>query len=386
MWKEVDTVIYYLHPNFKYNPALAIFSFIETIIPMEQSNKDEEIKLKYCNDEIKPRLLEISEKGASIIIYHPIEIFRSEFLLNHAKKYFEKLIEDTDLPIVAFFSTKRNKYSKPFTNIWKLIELFYLKQNKTIDKSKSICVGHNAGRITATKKIIDYSCADRAFAHNVGIKFYTPEIIFQKSYKVVTWQYSPDIINQIDRKAVAEVKHRIIPPVIIDEINGLSKSDTYTLIITGPYSCGKTTLSKKIKRKWEADYKIGKVEHISENDYEIPEIENKIHETLKKKTSVIVDLNCILTNITKIIKVSMENKTPILIIEIKIEKELCRLLDFVKIQKSTNVKDCIITKYFWYEYYMQYKKPTYSILPCVRHVEFPMTVELSEEYWYEYSY
>ena len=32
MWKNVDTVIYYTHADFKFLPTIAIFSFIGTIV------------------------------------------------------------------------------------------------------------------------------------------------------------------------------------------------------------------------------------------------------------------------------------------------------------------------------------------------------------------
>lgn len=54
-------------------------------------------------------------------------------------------------------------------------------QSIKIDKNESIFVGDAAGRpankINKTKK--DHSSADRLFAMNIGIKFYTPEEHFK---------------------------------------------------------------------------------------------------------------------------------------------------------------------------------------------------------------
>lgn len=60
--------------------------------------------------------------------------------------------------------------------------MFYQKnQSIKINKNESIFVGDAAGRpankILKTKK--DHSTADRLFAMNVGMKFYTPEEHFK---------------------------------------------------------------------------------------------------------------------------------------------------------------------------------------------------------------
>ena len=57
--------------------------------------------------------------------------------------------------------------------MWNFFEN-YRKTN--INKKQSFYVGDAAGRIYKNKK--DHSSDDRNFAHNIGIKFYTPEDFF----------------------------------------------------------------------------------------------------------------------------------------------------------------------------------------------------------------
>lgn len=387
MWKEADSVIYYIPTNFKFSSSLAIFNFDRTLVIIKRNYNSEcnKMKLTYWNESVKPKLKEITDKGASIMIY---QCFLNNNL-DHIKDVFDQLTKDLEIPIVAFFSTIPNKYAKPFTNMWKLIELFYLKQQKTINKTTSIFVGNNAGRLHLfNKKVLDYSCVDRAFASNVGITFFTPERFFLNSTTPNIWQFSKLIMGQENRKKFVESNKQITPPIIIDEINSLPKSDNYTIIVTGTPSCGKTTLAKKIKRKWDVDYKIGDVAHISENSYDVfdtfyESIQTQLSE---KKTSVIIDMDCFISNVTKIVKISMISKMPILILEIKTIQEIAKLLDFIKIQKSFNYKDKIHNIRFWRTYYKQYREPNYKKIPCVRYVSFPLIIQICEELWYEYSY
>jgi bifunctional polynucleotide phosphatase/kinase len=383
MWKEVDSVIYYIPTDFKFSPSLAIFNFDKTLVVIK--NKYDKMKLTYWNENVKPKLKEITDKGASIMLYQCF--FNND--LDHIKDLFDQLIKDLEIPIVAFFSTIPNKYSKPFTNMWKLIELFYLKQQKTINKATSIFVGNKAGRLSiSSKKALDYSCIDRAFASNVGITFFTPERFFLKSTTPNIWQFSKLIISQENRKKYVDNIQQSTTPVIIDEINSLPKSNNYTIIVTGTPSCGKTTLAKKIKRKWDVDYKIGDVVHISENSHDTLDTFYEFIQTQlsEKKTSVIIDMNCFISNITKIVKISMINQMPILILEIKTNQEIAKLLDFIKIQKSSNYKDQIHNIHFWRTYYKQYNEPIYKKIPCVKYISFPLIIQICEELWYEYSY
>ena len=383
MWKEVDTVIYYIHPSFVYSPSLAMFNFMNTILKPDKKNSDISEDLTYCSDCVKPVLQDISEKGASIIIFQSF----NHNNLDGIKLKFEKLINDTGLPLIAFFSTAPNKYSKPFTNIWKLIELIYKKNNIYIDKLKSIYVGNKAGRINALKRKIDYSCADRAFASNVGLNFYTPEILFQKIYNVIMWECDRNLPDKNIKDILFKNNKCIKPPIFIEEINKLPKSDNYLIIITGTYTCGKTTMAEKIKRKWDNDYKLGDIVHLSENNYDVfDDLECDAIDILKGKKSVIVDTTGHMENIHKLVRGAMINKIPVLIGEIKISIDVARLLSFIKVQTAKTANEMVRTRSTWDVYYSNYMKPNYLGVPCVRYLEIPFIVILSDEYWYEYSY
>jgi DNA 3'-phosphatase len=385
MWKEVESVIYYIPHDFKFQQSLAIFNFIGTLISQKHRKKITDItKLKYSFKTIKAKLKEITEKGASIAMYQCF----TEFQFQGVKELFELVLEDLEIPIVAFFVISPNGYVKPFTHMWKLMEIFYKQKEAFINKETSILVGHHAGRINvSTRKPIDVSCKDRAFAKNVGITFFTPERFFLNDTSLVLWKYDDYVINQPLRKYLLESNKRTYIPVIIDEIYAMPKSDIYTVIITGPPSCGKTTFVNKIKRKWCIEYKIGTLDHISENTFEeFDEINNSLKQSLENKHSAIIDITCRHYNLTQLVKTSMICEVPILIIEIMVKREVACLLNFIYTQKNKPDTYKLVTKYQWRIYNKAYKEPCFSEIPCVRYVRFPILIQLCDEYWYEYSY
>jgi DNA 3'-phosphatase len=382
MWKKVDTVVYYISPEFKFSATIAIFSFIGTIVKKITVVNDEN-KLEYLYDIslIKEKINLISEKGASIILY---DSFATEFV-DEVKKAIEIFQNDINCPIVSFISTKSNKYSKPFTGMIKIIELFYKNKNKTINKNLSIMIGNKAGRVGKNNRKIDKSCSDRAFAFNTGLHFSMPERFFLGNQNFITWEWDKHILNKPQREVLLNSASAITSPIILDKINILPVSTKYTIIVTGPPICGKTTLIKKLKRKWDADYNKGIIEINTSNLNNTEQAEKWVAEMLSKPQSIIIELTCIILNITKIIKKSMELGTPILIIEIKASPRILYLLDCIKVQQSASPDIILLARNYWNIYYKQYKKPTYDDILCVKHVEFPFIIQPSEEFWYEYS-
>ena len=81
-----------------------------------------------------------------------------------------------NVPMSVFCATEKDKYRKPSTGIWDLIQSNFNKNTtQHIDKSLSFYVGDSAGRKT------DRDDCDLQFARNIGeIKFYNETDFFQK--------------------------------------------------------------------------------------------------------------------------------------------------------------------------------------------------------------
>ncbi|KAH7356726.1 polynucleotide kinase 3 phosphatase [Rhexocercosporidium sp. MPI-PUGE-AT-0058] len=83
-----------------------------------------------------------------------------------------------DIPISIYAATGKDMYRKPRTGMWtELLEDYGIRPDD-LDVENSIFVGDAGGREAFNGQPKDFSCSDRNFAHNVGIKFYTPEEYF----------------------------------------------------------------------------------------------------------------------------------------------------------------------------------------------------------------
>ncbi|RAL64556.1 hypothetical protein DID88_002030 [Monilinia fructigena] len=77
--------------------------------------------------------------------------------------------------------------------MWKeLLEDFDIHAPGDLNLQESIFVGDAAGRDASTERPKDFSCSDRNFAENIGIKFYTPEEYFlREAPKPFTRTFEP---------------------------------------------------------------------------------------------------------------------------------------------------------------------------------------------------
>ncbi|CAF0825136.1 unnamed protein product [Adineta ricciae] len=99
------------------------------------------------------------------------------------RKKIQFIQQKLNVPMQVFVAIHPGRYRKPCIGSWLLLQSKY-NDGIQIDKSKSFYVGgmigYAAGRPDKwrAKAKKDHSCADRLFAINVGLKFYTPEEYF----------------------------------------------------------------------------------------------------------------------------------------------------------------------------------------------------------------
>jgi bifunctional polynucleotide phosphatase/kinase len=146
-----------------------------------------------------------------------------------------------DLPITVYAATGKDIYRKPRTGMWTELCKDCGLDLGDVDLDNSIFVGDAGGRMAAltTGKVgdaaataKDFSCSDRNFAHNVGIKYQTPEEFFlgekprdfQRAFDLANFPFS-----DADKESTAS-------DIIFEK-----KNPKEVVLFCGPPGAGKST-------------------------------------------------------------------------------------------------------------------------------------------------
>lgn len=127
---------------------------------------------------IPKKMRSLYDNGFKIVIFtNQGGITTGQTSVDNMKKKISMIQQRIDVPLQAFMATGPTKYRKPRTGMWETLESEEFNDGIVIDKNKSFYVGDAAGRpeVKLTKRKKDHSSADRLFAMNLGLSFYTPE-------------------------------------------------------------------------------------------------------------------------------------------------------------------------------------------------------------------
>lgn len=161
-------------------------------------------------------------KDYKIVIFSNQLKGESDKIINRFNDFIKQINLDS---VQIFISLKKDHYRKPNIGMWTLMEEKY-NDNIKINNEKSFYVGDAGGRPN------DFSCSDRKFAFNIGIKYYTPEEYFLSSKKTNDWSWNDISLSDYISNEIQE------HPQILVNVNEM-------VILVGSPASGKSTFAKK---------------------------------------------------------------------------------------------------------------------------------------------
>lgn len=135
--------------------------------------------------EVPDKLKKFHENGYKVVVFtNQAGVEHNRVTIPEIKKKITMIHKRLEVPMQFFISTASTKYRKPRVGMWELLQNRF-NDGVKIDMTSSFFVGDAAGRPEnkILKKKKDHSCADRLFAMNLDLNFYTPEEHFQNVKK-----------------------------------------------------------------------------------------------------------------------------------------------------------------------------------------------------------
>ncbi|CAH1128271.1 unnamed protein product [Ceutorhynchus assimilis] len=190
LWEDIDNqeLMIFTPTQCEAKNKIAAFDIDGTIIKTKSGarfSKDHNDWMWNISD-IPKHLKQLLEDGFKLAFFtNQSGVGQDAAKIKNFRTKIENIVNKLELPVQVFVALGKKIYRKPKMGMWDLLET-KKNNNVEIDRNQSFYVGDAAGRQKnwAPKKNKDHSCADRLFALNLGLKFYTPEEYFLKQKPV----------------------------------------------------------------------------------------------------------------------------------------------------------------------------------------------------------
>ncbi|XP_075695947.1 bifunctional polynucleotide phosphatase/kinase isoform X2 [Rhinoderma darwinii] len=187
--------------------------------------------------EIPKKLKALLTDGYKVVfLTNQMGISRGKLRPEVFKAKVEAVLDQLEIPVQVLVATGMGMYRKPVTGMW---DYLCEKGNDgvTVKKEDCVYVGDAAGRPAnwaPDRKKKDFSCSDRLFAVNLGIKFYTPEEYF------LGWKKAAFQLPAFDPKALDPNG-----PLYDPSSSTLASSSPEVVVTVGFPAAGKSTFIKE---------------------------------------------------------------------------------------------------------------------------------------------
>ncbi|XP_071090216.1 bifunctional polynucleotide phosphatase/kinase-like [Haliotis cracherodii] len=236
-WSQHDKLYIYTGKGVKSSDKIASFDIDGTIITTQSGkvfathNGDWKIMLP----ETFGKLKKLHAAGFKIVFFtNQMGIQRGKVKIDELKQKFTYIVEKLGVPVQIFIASGSGIFRKPSTGMWK----YMVKKHNDgirVNMTDSFYCGDAAGRpdkwTQGRKK--DFSCSDRLFALNVGLKFYTPEEYF-RDHKA-----APFKLPEFDPKKLSSTSEVVSPAG-----SPIASSTKEVVVLTGFPASGKSFFAK----------------------------------------------------------------------------------------------------------------------------------------------
>ncbi|XP_013389083.1 bifunctional polynucleotide phosphatase/kinase [Lingula anatina] len=181
-WESKEKLMIYTGKGVRPSSKIAGFDLDGTIITTN-SGRVFPINIgdwKILYPEVPGKLKKLLADGFKVVFFtNQSGISKGKMTEQEFQRKVENITSKLNIPVQVFVSTGSGLYRKPSLGVWNVL----LSENNDgieVDPKQSFYVGDAAGRPENKdkKKKKDFSCGDRLFALNIGIRFYTPEEYF----------------------------------------------------------------------------------------------------------------------------------------------------------------------------------------------------------------
>ncbi|XP_034237622.1 uncharacterized protein F21D5.5 [Thrips palmi] len=164
--------------------------------------------------EIPSKLQKLHRDGFKIVIFtNQAGISRGKTTVSEIQQKIGKVISALGVPVQAFVATGDTIFRKPAPGMW---DILTKERNGelSINMDESFYCGDAAGRPEnwVPKRKKDFSCSDRLFARNLGLRFYTPEEHFlgQRAAPFKLPDFDPALMPEADAALIHPPSAKLI--------------------------------------------------------------------------------------------------------------------------------------------------------------------------------